>query len=162
MTTILRFFAVLALGTWVGSSFFLMFFVAPDAFRLLPTPDLAGAVVGLALTRLHLLAMVAALVFLACHTWLLQKPEALLRPEALLVLAMVLLTAAAQYGVTPRMADLREEMVASHGSIASTPRTSAVRVSFGRLHAVSASLELSTLVLGLGALLLTVRQFGKQ
>ena len=29
MTTTLRFFAVLALGTWIGGSFFLMFLAAP-------------------------------------------------------------------------------------------------------------------------------------
>ncbi len=160
MTTTLRFLAILALSAWIGGSFFLMFFAAPDAFRLLPTRDLAGAVVGLALARLHLLAMGAAFVFLVCHIWLMRSAQALLRPAALLVFAMVILTAASQYGVTPRMADLREEMIAEHGSIDATPRTSPARVAFGRLHMVSASLELTTFLLGLVVLYITVRRIG--
>ena len=159
MTTTLRFFAILALSTWIGGSFFLMFMTAPDAFRLLPTPDLAGAVVGLALARLHLVAMVAALVFLVCHTWLLHNAQALVRPAALLVLVMVILTAASQYGVTPRMQDLRQQMTAEHGSIDATPRNSPARVSFSRLHGVSAGLEISILALGLVVMFITVRRF---
>lgn len=160
MTTILRFLAVLALGTWVGSTIFLMFFVAPDAFRLMPTPDLAGAIVGLSLTRLHLIGMVAALIFLVCHTWLIKRPEALIRPAALLVLVMVVLTAAAQYGVTPRMADLRQEMVAEHGSLDATPKESHLRTSFAKLHHASVALETMILLLGLMALFILVRRIG--
>lgn len=162
MTTTLRFVAILALSAWIGGSFFLMFLVAPDTFRLLPTPDLAGAVVGLALARLHLVAMVAALVFLVCHTWLLRNAQALVRPAALLVFAMVILTAAAQYGVTPRMADLRQEMIAAHGSIEATPRASPVRLEFGRLHGVAAGMEISIFALGLVVMLITVRRFGAE
>jgi len=159
MTTTLRFLAILALSAWIGGSFFLMFLEAPDVFRLLPTPDLAGAVVGLALARLHILAMVAAFVFLVCHTWLLRNAQALVRPAALLVFAMVILTAGSQYGVTPRMADLRQEMIAAHGSIEATPKTSPARIAFGRLHTVSAGLEISVFVLGLVVLFITVRRF---
>jgi hypothetical protein len=158
MTTILRFLAVLALGTWVGSTIFLTFFVAPDAFRLMPTRGLAGAIVGLSLTRLHLLGMAAALVFLVCHTALLKKPQALVRPAALLVLGMVILTAASQYGLTPRMADLRQQMVAEHGSVDETPMTHPLRLAFGRLHAVAATMEMTILLLGLIALFILVRR----
>jgi len=161
MTTTLRFLAVLALSTWIGGAFFLMFLEAPDVFRLLPTPDLAGAVVGLGLTRLHLVAMVAAFVFLVCHTWLLKNANALVKPAALVVFVMVLLTAASQYGVTPRIHDLRQEMVAAHGSIDATPRTSEARIAFARLHEASVGLELTNFALGLVVLLLTVRQFGE-
>jgi len=162
MTTTLRFLAVLALSTWIGGAFFLMFLEAPDVFRLLPTPDLAGAVVGLALARLHLVAMVAAFVFLACHTLLLKNAQALVRPAALLVFVMVVLTAASQYGVTPRMHDLQQEMIATHGSIDATPRASEPRVTFGRLHVASVALELTTFVIGLVVLFLTVRRFGTE
>src|SRR5271154_2609095 len=162
MTSILRFVAILALSTWIGGSFFLMCFVAPDAFRLLPTPDLAGAVVGLALARLHLLAMTAAIVFLVCHTWLLHNVRALVRPAALLVFVMMVLTAASQYGVTPRMADMRQQMAAEYGSLDATPRTSSTRQAFGRLHGVAAVLELSTLLMGLGVLYITVRRIGSE
>ncbi len=160
MTTILRFLAVLALGTWVGSTIFLMFFVAPNVFRLMPTRDLAGAIVGLSLTRLHLMGMVAAFIYLVCHSWLLKQPGALVRPAALIVLVMVILTAASQYGVTPRMADLRQEMVAEHGSVDATPKASRLRTSFAQLHHVSVALEIMILLLGLIALFILVRRIG--
>jgi len=159
MTTILRFLLIFSLGTWVGAGLFVSLVVAPAAFRQLPTPDLAGAVVGYTLTRLHLMGIGAGIVFLLASAALAGRAGAA-RPAALLVVLMVLLTAASEFGVTPRMAGLREQMVRQHGSIAATPREDPARSSFGRLHGVSASLELATLVIGLAVLFLTVRDMG--
>ena len=159
MTTILRFLLIFTLGTWVGAGLFVTIVVGQAAFRLLPTPDLAGAVVGYTLTRLHLMGLVAGIVFLLA-TAALGSAANLARPAALLVVLMIALTAASEFGVTPRMAALREQMVAAHGSIAATSHEDPARRSFGKLHGVSASLELATLVAGLAALFLTVRGLG--
>jgi hypothetical protein len=157
MTTILRFLIIFALGTWVGSGLFVTFVVAQGAFRQLPTPDLAGAVVGYTLTRLHVMGIVAGLVFLVSLAVLRGTGE-LARPAALSVVLMVALTAASEFAVTPRMSALRREMIAVHGSVAATPHGDALRQAFGRLHGVSASLELLTLLFGLAALFLAVRE----
>jgi len=160
MTTILRFLLIFSLGTWVGAGLFATLVVAPAAFRQLPTPDLAGAVVGYTLTRLHVLGIAAGIVFLFAFAGMRGAAD-LAKPAALLVLLMLVLTAASEFGVTPRMAGLREQMVREHGSIAATPREDPARSSFGKLHGVSASLELATLVSGLAALFLTARDLGR-
>jgi len=160
MTTMLRFLFIFTLGTWVGAGLFVTIVVAQAAFRQLPTPDLAGAVVGYTLTRLHLMGLAAGIVFLLAMAAL-GGAANLARPAAVLVVLMIALTAASEFGVTPRMAGLREQMVAAHGSIAATPREDSARQSFGKLHGVSASLELATLVIGLAALFLTVRDLGQ-
>jgi len=161
MTTIVRFVQIFSLGTWVGAGLFATLVVAPAAFRQLPTPDLAGAVVGYTLTRLHLMGIVAGVVFILAAVALGGTANAT-RPAVLLVALMIALTAASQFGVTPRMEGLRQQMAAAHGSIAATPREDSARQSFGRLHGVSASLEVATLVIGLTALLLTVREMGQR
>jgi hypothetical protein len=160
MTTIVRFMIILTLGTWVGAGLFTTLVVAPAAFRQLPTPDLAGAVVGYTLTRLHIAGIALGVVFLAALVANGGAAE-LARPAALLVALMIVLTAASEFGVTPRMVALREQMIREHGSIAATPREDAARSSFGKLHGVSASLELATLVSGLAALFLTARGLGR-
>jgi uncharacterized protein DUF4149 len=151
MTTMLRFLLIFTLGTWVGAGLFVTIVVAQAAFRQLPTPDLAGAVVGYMLTRLHLMGGAASLA----------RPAAAGTPAALLVVLMMALTAASEFGVTPRMTGLRQQMTVAHGSIAATPRDDPARQSFGKLHGVSASLELATLAAGLAALFLTVRSLGQ-
>src|ERR1700732_602737 len=64
MTNILRFIQVFALGTWVGSIFYFSAAVAPGAFRVLPSQDLAGVLVEFTLRRLHTLGVAAGIVFL--------------------------------------------------------------------------------------------------
>ena len=160
MTTILRFLQIFTLGTWVGAGLFVTIVVAQAAFRQLPTPDLAGAVVGYTLTRLHLMGLAAGIIFLLAAAAL-GGAANLVRPAAVLVVVMMALTAASEFGVTPRMMDLRRQMAAAHGSIAVTPHDDPARQSFGKLHGVSASLELATLAAGLAALFLTVRGFGQ-
>jgi len=115
MTTMLRFLLIFTLGTWVGAGLFVTIVVAQAAFRQLPTPDLAGAVVGYTLTRLHLMGLTAGIIFLLA-TAALGGSANLARPAAVLVVLMIALTAASEFGVTPRMASLREQMVAAHGS----------------------------------------------
>lgn len=157
----LRFLQVFALGTWVGAGLFLSLAVAPAAFAALASRHQAGAVVGTAVGRLHLLGLVAGGVFLLAAVVLERAPAALVRPAALLVAAMLVLTLASHYGVTPRLAGLRAEMAAAHGSIDQTPAEHPLRRRFRRLHGVSSALELAVLLAGLAALYLTVRNFSR-
>jgi len=154
----LRFLLVFTLGTWVGAGLFVSLVVAPAAFRLLPAPDLAGVLVGASLTRLHLMGIGAGLLFLVLAAAGGAISQLKVGRSALaLVALMIVLTAASEFGVTPRMYALRVQMAAAHGSIAGTPREDPVRAAFGRLHGVSMSLELVTLLSGLAAFFLTVR-----
>ena len=78
-----------------------------------------------------------------------------MRPAALGVILMLLLTLASQRIVIPRMDVLRTEMV----SVDATPASDSRRVEFDRLHGISVDLEGGVLLIGLVALFLTVRSF---
>ena len=154
MTNILRFIQIFALGTWVGSIFYFSAAVAPGAFRVLSNPDQAGEIVQFTLGRLHMLGVVAALLYLFASIALAQSFKGLVRPAAIGVMLMLVLTLTSQRLVTPKLVALRAQM----GSVAATPKTDPLRVEFDRLHAISVNIEGSVLLIGFAALFLTVRE----
>lgn len=154
MTNILRFIQVFALGTWVGSILFFSFVVAPSLFSTLENRDDAGAIVGLSLTGLHHLGIVAAILYLAAGIGLARSARWLARPAALLVVLMLLFTLTSQHVVMRRMNILRLQM----GSVEAAPPSSPLREEFDRLHGVSVKLEGGVLLAGFVALFLTARK----
>jgi hypothetical protein len=154
MTNILRFIQIFALGTWVGSIFYFSAAVAPGAFRVLSSPDQAGALVQFTLGRLHMLGVVAAVLYLFASVALAQSFKGFVRPAAIGVLLMLLLTITSQRFVTPKLAALRTQM----GSVAATPPTDPLRVEFDRLHGISVKIEGAVLLVGFAALFFSVRE----
>jgi hypothetical protein len=150
----LRFLQFLSLGCWLGGILFFSFVVTQGAFSILPTTDLAGALVGYTLTRLHILGIAAGCLYLIVTAALEKSVGALARPAALLVFVMVVCTMLSQYGVIARMDVLRLQM----GSVAATPAGNPLRMAFDRLHQYSVWLESAVLFSGLAALFLTARQ----
>lgn len=154
MSTILHFLEFLSLGTWVGSILFLSFVVAPSAFATLGSRELAGAMVGMALARLHMLGLMAGFLYLLSRVALAKSLSVLASRPALLVVAMLAPTLVSQHTVSPRMAQLRIEM----GSVDAAPRDHPARAEFRRLHRVSVQLEVAVLLAGLAVLYLTARE----
>ena len=99
---------------------------------------------------------IAAVVYLVAALALGKSLRALVRPAALGVILMLVLTLASQRIVIPRMDVLRTQMVSVDATPASDPR----RAEFDRLHGISVDLEGGVLMLGLAALFLTVKQDG--
>lgn len=156
MTNILRFMQVFALGTWTGSIFYFSAVVAPGAFRVLPSRDLAGLVVEFTLRRLHTVGVVAALIFLLASVLLsvsASTPRKALVLPAAGVAIMLVLTVISQHVVIRRMMELRREM----GSVEATAQEDPRRVEFDKLHGVSVRLEGATLLIGFASLFLVVR-----
>jgi len=149
----LRFLQILSLGAWVGSIVFFIIFTQ-GIFSILPTKDLTGAVVGYSLARLHILGIVAGVVYLLATVTLEKSLAALVRPGSLLVFAMIVCTTISQYGVIARMDALRVQM----GSVEATPADNPLRAAFDRLHQFSVRLESAILLSGLVAMFLTARQ----
>ena len=154
MTNILRFVQVFALGAWVGSIFYFSAAVAPGAFRVLSNQDQAGALVQFTLGRLHTLGVVAALLYLFASVGLAESFKGLVRPAAIGVALMLVLTITSQNFVMRKMVALRTEM----GSVMATPAADPLRVEFDRLHGISVKLEGAVLLIGFAALFLTVRE----
>jgi len=152
MSTLVRFLQFFSLGFWIGSILYFGAIVAPSAFTLL-TADQAGGLVGVTLGRLHLAGILAGAIYLVATAAGERSPAALVRPAPLLVVAMIALTFVSQFWVTGTMEGLRAQM----GSVSATPATSALRVSFDRLHVLSVRLEGIVLLCGLAVMALTSR-----
>ena len=157
MNSILRFIEVFALGTWVGSIIYLSFVVAPGAFGVLQSRDQAGLMVGYSLARLHYMGVIAAVLYLLAGLVLAPAVKTILQPAMIGVILMLALTLVSQTRVTPRLAELRTEMV----SVDATPKDNPLRVEFDRLHQTSVRIEVTVLLIGIAALFLTVRNAAK-
>lgn len=154
--TLLRFLFLLSLGAWIGA-IILFTFVAPTAFAVAPTRHMAGEIVGRCLNYLHWIGIVCGVVFsgasITYSSLTLGRTEAF-APRHLAVYFMLVLTLVSQFGVTPRMHQLRAEMV----EIDRIPHDDPRRVEFNQLHVWSTGLETGVLLLGLVALWLTARR----
>jgi hypothetical protein len=148
----LRFLMLLSLVVWVGGIVFFAFVVAPTLFSVLPTRQLAGAVVTRALTSLHWIGIVSAIVFLAASSFLVSSEHGKMARQVCVVL-MLALTLASEFGISRRMTVLRAEM----GEIDSVAPADPRRVEFNRLHQWSTRLEGGVLLLGLATIFLIAR-----
>lgn len=153
MLTLWRFLKVFVLGTWVGSMIFFGF-VAGVLFTTLANPDQAGNIVQLLIWRLHLLGIIAAVIYmlvalLAARSW-----RGFVQPASILVELMLLATLFSQLWLVQAMQNLRNQM----GSYVNTAANSPLRQQFDHLHVVSVRLEGCILIAGIVALFLTVWQ----
>ena len=157
MLTSFRTLEFLGLSVWIGSDIFLSFVVAPGAFRVLaPNRDQAGAVVGFALTKMHLIGIACGVVALLVRLIRTKAVASLGAPTALCLMLMIALTAISQLTVTPKMAALRTQM----GSIQATAVDSPLLVEFAKLHQVSVTLESGVLLAGIACIFLMVKELG--
>lgn len=153
----LRFVAFLALALWLGSIFFFAL-MAPTVFAVLPTHhQTAGEIISPLLEKLHWVGGICGVVFLIVSMASNRKNTGAVRPgrtSHLLVVAMLALLAISQFGISPRMLAMRQQMVV----IDDVPKDDPVRVAFNDLHHWSTRLEGTVFVLGLGVLWITVRR----
>jgi hypothetical protein len=155
----LRFLMLLALIIWIGGIIFFAFVLAPTLFSVLPTTRLAGDVVNATLSKLHWMGLASGVIFLISSLGYNWQKHVQLRPfmvSHVFVVLMLAFTMVSQFGITPRMKQLRAEM-----EIGDLPTPFAVqRAEFDHLHAWSTRLEGGVLLLGIGIVGLTARRFG--
>lgn len=154
MIPMLRFAKVLALGAWIGAIIYFASVVTRGAFAVLPNRDQAGLLVGFTLGGLHVMGLIAALVFVIASLASGKSLRTLIDAAVLIVILMAVLTIASQSYVIPRMNFLRAQMVSVEATPASDPR----RAQFDRLHTASVDIEGGVLVAGLIALFLAMRE----
>jgi uncharacterized membrane protein len=153
---LLRFLMLLALIVWIGGIIFFAFVLAPILFGVLPTTKMAGDVVNATLTKLHWMGLFSGSVFLICSMLYNWQKYVQLRPFALshvFIVLMLVFTVVSQFGITPRMRELRSSSTMMDSSDG--------RAEFDHLHAWSTRLEGGVLFLGLGVAVLTARRFEK-
>ena len=157
--SIVRFLLLLSLVVWVGGIVFFAFVVAPTVFHpgILPSRQLAGAVVSRSLGILHWMGLTCGLVFLVTsviESQIMNGVPALLSGRNVLVCCMILLTLIGMFAISTRKLELRNQMV----FIDNVPHDDARRVEFNRLHIWSTRLESAVLLFGLGVIFLTSRR----
>jgi uncharacterized membrane protein len=151
---LLRFLMLLALIVWIGGIIFFAFVLAPTLFGVLPTTKIAGDVVNATLGKLHWMGLISGVIFLISSLLYNRQKYIQLRPfmvSHIFVVLMLAFTMISQFGITPRMRELR--------SSPSLMESSSGRDEFDRLHAWSTRLEGGVLFLGLGVVILTARRF---
>ena len=156
----LRFLMLLSVVIWIGGLIFFAFVLAPTAFApgVLPNTHLAGNVVGRALSRLHWMAILSGLVFLASsllYSRFTEGTEHFFAARHVLISLMLGLTLLSQFWIIPRMDTLR----ASVGDFATVALDNPARVQFEALHLWSTRVEGAVLLLGLVAIYLTAYVF---
>lgn len=126
---------VLLLAMWVGAAVFFVAVVAPGAFRVLPTTELAGRVVAHSLTWLNIAGAVLSFS-MAVYAWIEMRGAAGERlpskVEHLALWTMFAGLASTEFVINRRIARLRAEY-----SITSLDLTDPVRAEFGMLHGAS-------------------------
>jgi hypothetical protein len=149
----------LVLGLWLGALVFFGAVLAPIAFSQLPplfaTPaagiHAAGMIVGGSLVRLHWIGLFCGLIALVVLVVARAHYRTII-PQALLVLAMMLLTAYSQFSIIPRMDTARESV---GGNVDAVAANNPGRQIFDRLHQRSVHVEGLVLLCGVGALVAT-------
>jgi uncharacterized membrane protein len=156
----LRFLMLLSLTVWIGGLIFFAFVLAPTAFQVLPSTHLAGNVVGRALGKLHLIAIVSGIVFLVTslvYSRLTDGTAHVFAMRHVLICLMLALTLVSQFWIIPRMDALR----ASVGDFASVTLDNPARVQFDALHVWSTRSESAVLLLGLVVVYLSASIFSQ-
>jgi uncharacterized membrane protein len=147
----LRYLMLLSLVVWIGGLIFFAFVLAPTAFNIpevLPNTHLAGNVVGRALGKLHWIAIVSGIIFLASsliYGRLAEGTPQVFAMRHVLIGLMLALTLFSQFWIIPRMDTLRAQV----SDMASAAIDNPIRVQFDVLHVWSTRVEGAVLLLGL-------------
>jgi Domain of unknown function (DUF4149) len=159
MRTLFHALVYLALGVWLGALVFFGAVLAPIAFTQLPplfaTPaagiHAAGLVVGGSLVRLHWIGLFCGVIFLVVM-FVARAHYRTVIPQAILVLAMMVLTGYSQFSIIPRMDTARDSV---GGNVDAVAANNPGRQIFDRLHQRSIHVEGLVILCGLGALVAT-------
>jgi hypothetical protein len=157
--SLVRFLMLLSLVVWVGGIAFFAFVLAPTVFHpgILPSRQLAGAVVSRSLGILHWIGLGSGIVFMVTSiigSQVMNGVPDFFSARNVLVCAMIALTLISMFAISTRMLDLRNQMV----FIDDVPHDDARRVAFNRLHVWSTRVESVVLLLGLAVIFLTSRR----
>src|SRR5215216_5091458 len=106
---IIAFIEALLLSVWLGSMIFFSFGVAPSAFAVLPTRELAGKVVTSAISKVELLGLITGpiLILIQLVSWRARRVTTAGKGLRLLLLCvMVVMAALSRYWVSSKMVSL--------------------------------------------------------
>lgn len=147
---------VLLLGLWLGAACFFSFAIAPSAFAVLPTRELAGLIVNRTLAIINYSGFIVGLILLA-SSYVSQQTANRVKlwiEQGLLLL----LTAACSFGqfvIAARLSDLRASIGRPIDEVATDDP---LRVAFNDLHGYSVTVLMTAIIVALVAFFLLVRR----
>lgn len=149
-------FRILLLGLWLGAACFFSFAVAPTAFSVLPSRELAGSVVNRTLAIVNYSGFIVGLIMLASSYILRQNAN---RTKLLLERGLLLLLTAAcafgQFVNAAKLSDLRGQIGRPIDELAIDD---SLRTAFNDLHGYSVTILTTAMIAAVAAFFLLVRR----
>ncbi len=141
------------LGLWVGAMAFFSFFVAPAAFAVLPSTQLAGQVVSRTLGGLEIFGIITGALLLALVLRSGSRRNGAFIFELIVVALMTAASVISRFVVSARLHQIRVEFGERLNSL---PKTDATKATFDLLHQVSVGLTGFTLLAALALIVFLI------
>ena len=139
------------IAMWLGAATFFAATIAPAAFAVLPTRELAGALVGRVLPALFVTGALVGLVALGLEAVSGIRVRRIGRVAAVCIISVA--CAVAQFAIAPRITAARGALSAP---LASLSVDDPQRIAFGRLHMLSVGWLAVAMLGGAAAIVLAV------
>ena len=153
---IVRDMRLLAIAIWLGAAVFFSFAVAPGVFAVLPTRELAGAVVSRTLGIVNAGGFVVSLLLLATSVPFKSiVTRRAFRAEIISLALVALSTFVGKWMIAARMQSLRDEMGRPIDQVA---QYDPLRIAFNSLHGYSVAALTVGMLAAIASLLLIVRR----
>jgi len=149
-------FRILILGLWLGAACFFSFAVAPSAFGVLPSRELAGSVVNRTLAIVNYSGFIVGLILLA-SSYVSQRNANRVKLWSEQGTLLLLTTACAfgQFVIAARLSDLRGRIGRPIDDVAADDP---LRVAFNDLHGYSVTILMTAMIAAVIAFFLIVRR----
>jgi hypothetical protein len=150
---------VMLLGVWLGSMMFFSFAVAPSAFAVLPTREMAGVMVTSSISKIEVLGLIigALLILIQAANWRTRPSSRGVKTVQIALLILMIASAGlSRFWISPAMVSIRATM---GGRIDEMAASEPMRIQFNDLHQYSVGLMSVAMISGLVVLFLTVRSW---
>src|SRR5215813_1714914 len=107
---LLSFVEVLLLGGWLGSMMFFSFAVAPSAFAVLPTREMAGVIVTSTIGKVEVIGLIIGPLLILIGAVKKSRSSAAKSLRIALMISMVMCAALSRFWISPSMVSLRAAM----------------------------------------------------
>ncbi|MEJ7575662.1 MAG: DUF4149 domain-containing protein [Pyrinomonadaceae bacterium] len=144
----------LILALWLGASLFLSFVVAPGAFQVTPSREVAGALVGYGLNFLNTSGLLIGSLLLTTLWWQ-RSVGRWFRAEMCALLVLSISAGANEWVIAARLREIRQ---GAGGAIEQLAASDPARVMFGRWHAASMLMLIVCMLAALAALVAMLRR----
>jgi hypothetical protein len=134
-------FSRLVITAWVGALWGVGYLAAPVLFSAQPDRMLAGTLAGKMFTLVAFLGIVCA-IYLLVHQFMRHGSAAWRQSTFIIIVVMLLLTLAGQFGIQPAIADIKAQVFPNE--IAGSPLAGR----FGMLHGIASVMYLAQSLLG--------------